>query len=66
MPKLTKPDWQKLKADKVAFSTMPQKLFNVLLDKVCTSSNPDEFDDADALMIYLSHVTEPPIQPGVV
>jgi len=73
MAKLTKQDWEKLKADKVAFSTMPQKLFKALLDKVygpkgnpgSDSANPGDFDDTDELMIYLAR-SEPPIQPGVI
>jgi hypothetical protein len=63
MPKLAKQDWEKLKADKVAFSAMPQKLFKSLLDKVYASGNTGEFDDTDALMIYLARA-EPPIQPA--
>lgn len=63
MPKLDKPDWKKLKTDKVAFAAMPQTLFDLLLEKVYTPANPGSDEDVDALMIYLACVTEPPIQP---
>jgi len=63
MPKLTKDDWVKLKADKVAFPTMPTNLFDSLLNKVYASpSSSGFFDDTDELMIYLAR-SEPPIQP---
>lgn len=63
MPKLTPQDWQILKDKHVAFSSMHQHLFELLLAKIYAGSkDPDQVDDTDALMVYLAHA-EPPIPP---
>ena len=74
MPKLTRTDWETLRnIEKVAFTGMPTDLFELLLDKVygpksnptSGSTNPGGTDKTDAMMIYLSHLTEPPITPVI-
>jgi hypothetical protein len=64
MPKLTREDWMMLRNKyHVAFVTLNERLFELLLNKIYEGSkDPDIVDDTDALMVYLAHA-EPPIPP---